>query len=95
MKKNEVLLKDALQSFFTQNQLTDKITEAKIRNEWKNIVGEFIANHTQDIKLKDAQLHLTITSAPLKKELAMLSNEIIAKTNTAIGQEVITKVILR
>lgn len=60
---------------------------------WPEIVGPGINRHTYRRYVEGGVLHIYISSAPLKNELAFLRERLIRQINEAIGTEAITNII--
>jgi hypothetical protein len=48
-KSNLIKLGDAIQQLFKQENLDTKISQFSVKNDWKDIAGEPIANSTSEI----------------------------------------------
>lgn len=91
-KNNEVTLKEALQAMVDRYKMRPKLHEAKIKQEWANIMGPSINKHTKNVYLKRDTLYVQIVSAPLKQELSFAKHKIIKILNEELGAEVVKHV---
>lgn len=78
-----------------QFKLKPKLYEAKLKDEWPELMGKLIDRYTQDITLRKNTLFLRITSAPLKNELMMAKPKLIKLLNKALGEEFIKDIVIR
>lgn len=92
---NEITLKEAISKLIDTYKLKNGLYQSKIVNEWEKIVGKAIAKYTTNIFTKDKTLFLSISSAPLRQELMMHQNKMIAIINEALGEEYIKEIIVK
>lgn len=69
--------------------------EVDIRNNWEKLAGKLVAQHTQDVKLRNGKLILKLNSASLRHTLSFSKTEFIDKLNDSIGQKIISEIELR
>ncbi len=96
MKKNNLIkVGDAISLFLKQEKLDVKISRFSVKNSWKEIVGEHVANNTTDISFNDNALFLTLKSAPLKQELSFSKQQIIDNINRFCGYKLIKDIVFK
>ena len=86
-------LDQSIGEFFKKNKLESKFQEAIIQSEWRNIVGDMIANQTTAIYLNGKNLVLKIASAPLRNELLMSKRMLLKNIDDVIGQGMINDIV--
>lgn len=86
---------DALSSFLKSARWQDKIYEIRLQNEWERIMGKTIARYTQEVKLKEGVLIIATQVAPLKQELQMGKQNIMANINEYFNDKVVKEIIIR
>ena len=86
-------MNQSIGEFFKKNKLDSKFTEAHIQSEWRNIVGDMIANQTTALYLNGKNLVVKIASAPLRNELLMSKRTLIKNIDDTIGVGVINDVV--
>lgn len=64
-----------------------------IEDVWKNKMGNAIASYTTKIQLKEGTLYITLSSAPLRKELMMGKTKIIELMNEALEGNFVKEVL--
>ncbi len=96
MKKehNQHTLKEVLEAMIKQYKLKDGLQEARIKNYWKDHMGESINRYTANIEIRKRKLYLNIISAPLKQELTMGKEKIRQLLNEQLGEDYILEVII-
>jgi hypothetical protein len=88
-KKMDEVMKEFL---YTNTKLSDGIVTAQIEEIWKKDMGAAISGYTSGILYKEQILYIKITSSPLKKELIMGRDKIVALINEALGHEAVREV---
>lgn len=78
-----------IDSAIAQAGLTDTMNEQRASYLWSEVVGAVINRATIRRYVENGTLHVYITSAPLKNELAFLRDKIIAQLNSLVGTDVI------
>ncbi|MBK8442637.1 MAG: DUF721 domain-containing protein [Sphingobacteriales bacterium] len=91
---NEQSLGEVLRHFLKENELQDKLHEAKVIALWEELMGEAIVRHTAAVSLRQGKLLLRITSAPLRQELLYARERIAALFNEKLGTNLIREVVV-
>jgi len=94
-KSNLIKLGDAIQQLFKQEKLDIRISQFTVKNSWKEIVGELVANNTSEISFNDKTIFVSLRSAALKHELSYRKEEIIKSINTFAGYKLVDHIIIR
>jgi len=95
-KNEEMKLGDLLKSFVDENKLDKKgLNEVKVKDVWNNQMGPAIQKYTTGLKLKNDTLFVQLSSSVLREELSYGKEKIIRNLNEAMGQKLISKLILR
>lgn len=88
-KKNQLHIREAIESYFIQNGMEDKLMELKIAEIWKTEFGKAIKNRTQNIRFENGKLTIYLTSSVLKEELLYGKTAIQEKLNSKLPKRVI------
>ncbi len=75
---------NVLDLWLQKTGFSEKMYEAAITQDWKTIAGISIAKNTTRIYIHHRVLHLGIASAPLRNELAMNKQKLVALINEHI-----------
>ena len=86
---------DLLQEFMIKNGKISLFLEQQAVGLWAQIVGEFIANQTTKISVKQGILYVTIPNAALRFEVLSNRSQIVNKINEKLGGEVIKGIIVK
>lgn len=94
-KNNLIKLGDAITQLFKQEKLDIKISQFTVKNSWKEIVGEMIANSTTDIFFNEKIVFISLNSAALKHELSFRKEELVNNINTFCGYKLVDQIVIR
>ena len=94
-KNNLIKLGDAINQIFKQEKLDVKISQFSVKNGWKDIVGDMIANSTTDIFFNEKIVFITLNSAALKHELTFRREELVNSINTFCGYKLVDQIVIR
>jgi hypothetical protein len=92
---SELSIGDALKQFLDKSKLKGGIQALQIQDAWEKIMGKTIAKYTDKIEIIGSTLFISSTVAPLKNELLYQKPKIIERVNEALGEKVITEVVIR
>ncbi len=92
---SEISLQDAIQQFLQKSRLKSGIQAARIEEVWEQLMGKTIAKYTDKIQIINHTLFITTAVAPLKNELLYQKENIIQKVNEAMGEKVISEVVIK
>ena len=85
-------MRDVLLDFLRKEGLETPLLEFRITQAWTEIMGETINRYTRQVFVRDGQLHVQLTSAPLRQNLMMEHKRIAQKLNDHVGSFVISDV---
>lgn len=74
-------LKELLQEYIRTMKMQTKFNEAKVINEWENIVGKVISKMTQEIFIHNKKLFVRLNSSIAKNELMMIKEALKDRIN--------------
>ncbi|WP_298766456.1 DUF721 domain-containing protein [uncultured Polaribacter sp.] len=93
-ENDSVSVKDLMQLFITENNLSKGMQKIKIEETWHKMMGPGVATHTTSVKLQNKTLIIQLTSSVLREELSYGKEKIIKMMNEEVGEEVIQKLML-
>lgn len=91
----EYSIGEAIQKFLDQSHIKGSIQALQVEDVWEQIMGKTIARYTDNIKIIDKTLFITTSVAPLKQELVFQREKIKLRVNEALGQNVISEVVIK
>ena len=86
---------DAIKKFLNESRIKTGIQALEIEDVWEKIMGRTVARYTDKLKIINDTLFITTQIAPLKQELNFQKEKIVQRVNEALGQKVISKVIVQ
>ena len=97
MKKrdNQQNLKDAINRLLKAYNLSDKMMQYEILDQWEKVMGKMVAKRTREIYFKNKILHVTLDSSVLREELSMSKTKMIDLLNEKLGEKVIADIVLK
>jgi len=91
---SELSIGDALRLFLQKSRLRGNIQALQITDVWEQLMGKTIARYTDKIQIIHHTLFITTSVAPLKNELFFQKEKIIQRVNEALGEPLITDVVI-
>lgn len=64
-----VFVSEAIQSLVNKLGLTERINEGDILAAWRDVVGEFLAQHSRPARLVNGVLHVQVMQSSVRYEL--------------------------
>lgn len=91
----EFSMGDALKQFLNQSRLKGYMQAMQIEEIWEKLMGRTISRYTDKISIHGNTLYITTSVAPLKQELIYQKEKIKQRVNEALGEKVISEVVVR
>ena len=88
-------MQDAIKQFLKQSKLKSGVQALRIEEVWEEIMGKTIAKYTDKIQIINHTLFISSSVAQLKHELLYQKEKIIERVNEALGEKVITDVVIK
>lgn len=85
---------EIITSMMEQAGMTDEFARRRISYLWAEVVGPAVNRFTARRYVDGTTLHVYITSAALKSELSFLVPRLVDRLNEAVGQIVITDIVI-
>lgn len=86
---------EAINLFLEKSQWKPKVHELRMKEEWEAIVGKTIAKYTRSLNLFHKKLTITTDVAPLKQELLMGRDQLVARINEYFGERVVEEIVVK
>jgi predicted nucleic acid-binding Zn ribbon protein len=86
---------EALNLLLEKSHWKPKVLELRMREEWETIVGKTIAKYTRNVNLLGSVLTIYTDVAPLKQELLLGKEQLIARINEHFNERVVTEIVIR
>jgi hypothetical protein len=91
-KSNDVSLQEAMQLYLRQFHLEEAYIEARIKNNWQEIMGQLIASQTGNVSYKKGILTINVNIGVLKSELSHGKEQVKKLVNDFLGNDYIKDV---
>jgi len=92
---SELKLGDALKQFVSKSNLKNGLRAVQIESVWEQVMGKTIARYTEKIQIINQTLFIQTSVGPLKQELLYQKPKIIERLNEALGEKVLTEVVIK
>jgi len=93
-RKSEITpIGEAIDSLLQAYKINGRFDEAALISAWEEVMGKPIANRTERLFIKKDVLFVEISSAPLKHELSMSKQKIIANFAAHLGKRVVNEIV--
>lgn len=86
---------EALKQLLEKSHWKPKVTELRMRDEWESIVGKTISRYTRSLALYNKTLTIYTDVAPLKQELLLGKEQLIARLNEYFEDRVVEEIIIK
>jgi len=93
-ENNSFSVKDLMQSFIKENNLSKGMRKLKVEETWAEMMGPGVMAHTTSVKLQNKTLIIQLTSSVLREELSYGKEKIVKMMNEEIGENLISKILL-
>ena len=86
---------EALNLLLEKSHWKPKVVELRMRDEWEAIVGKTISKYTRNINLYNKKLTIYTDVAPLKQELQLGKEQLVANINEYFAEQVVDEIIVK
>jgi hypothetical protein len=87
-------IKDLMDSFIKENNLSKGMRKIKIEEVWQNLMGQGVTSYTESVQLQNSTLIIRLSSSVLREELSYGKDKIIKMINDEMGEDVVSKIML-
>ena len=95
MKRTEAQsIQQIIETALKQSDMRDVIQEQRVCYLWPEIVGPSINRYTTRRFVEGGRLHVYISSGPLKNELSFHRARLCQSLNQAVGEDVISEIVI-
>ncbi len=86
---------DVVSLFLRAQGLETPLNEARAVNAWQEIVGERVAQATQNLRIYNQVLFVEVQSPALRNNLFMQRKQLVEKINAYVKADVITDIMFK
>ncbi len=95
MNNNENNIKQIIDAVINRYSLKGKLTEVRIKELWREIVGDYISKHTISLRYYHGKLFVNLDIATLKTELLYKRTKILQEMNKSLGEKLISEIVIK
>ena len=93
-KREANSMKDLMQSFIKENNLTKGMQKIQIEEIWAKLMGPGVVSYTEHVQLQNKTLLIKLRSSALREELSYGKKKIIIMINKEMGEELVSRLVL-
>ena len=67
----------------------------KIKSQWSEISGEYVANATEDISFEGRKMFVKLKSSIIRSEMLQIRRQLVFRINQTAGANIIDELIVR
>jgi predicted nucleic acid-binding Zn ribbon protein len=86
---------EAINLLLEKSHWKPKVIQVRMTQEWEAIVGKTIAKYTRSISMSGKKLTIYTDVAPLKQELLLGKEQLIANINEYFGERAVEEIIIK
>lgn len=94
-RTDPILVGEMLDDFFEQRRLRSAVNEGRAVELWAEIVGEYVAQFTEDVYIRGSVLYVTLSSSAVRSEVHIRRRYYITLLNEKIGTRAVRNIIVR
>lgn len=87
-------IKDLMNTFIKDSKLEKGFQKIHIEEAWVKLMGSGVSSYTNEVKLQNGTLIVSLTSSVLREELSYGKDKIINMINDEMGEIVVKKLML-
>ena len=74
--------------------LSGKLLEYRAREAWEGAAGPLLARQSRPVRVRRGRMHVSVPSAVWRNQLSFMKQEIVARINEMLGEQVIEDLVL-
>lgn len=84
-----------LDDFFAKRQLSAAIIQGKAVELWRDIVGDYVAQYTEDVYIRSGVLYVSISSASVRSEVYIRRRFFADQINSRLKTKAVRNIVVR
>ncbi len=96
MKRTDpITIGAAFEAFFAQRKLNQGNAEGRALELWREVVGDFVANATEDMYIRSGVVYVHFVSPSVRADVAMRRMLIVNELNRRLGARAVRNIVLK
>ena len=91
-KRNSILIRDIILKNLREQGLETPLLQKRLIDSWPEVMGQLIANYTDDLYIRNQTLFVKLKNPALRSELSLQRQDIVRRLNSHVGSQVIADV---
>jgi predicted nucleic acid-binding Zn ribbon protein len=91
-KRNSILIRDIILKNLREQGLETPLLQKRLIDSWPEVMGQLIANYTDDLCIRNQTLFVKLKNPALRSELSLQRQDIVRRLNSHVGSQVIADV---
>lgn len=91
-KRSSILIRDIILKNLREQGLETPLLQKRLIDSWSEVMGQLIANYTDDLYIRNQTLFVKLKNPALRSELSLQRQEIVRRLNSHVGSQVIADV---
>ena len=88
-KRNSTLIRDIILKNLREQGLETPLLQKRLIDSWSEVMGQLIANYTDDLYIRNQTLFVKLKNPALRSELSLQRQDIVRRLNSHVGSQVI------
>ena len=91
-KRSSILIRDIILKNLREQGLETPLLQKRLIDSWPKVMGQGIANYTDDLYIRNQTLFVKLKNPALRSELSLQRQDIVRRLNSHVGSQVIADV---
>jgi predicted nucleic acid-binding Zn ribbon protein len=91
-KRNSILIRDIILKNLREQGLETPLLQKRLIDSWSEVMGQLIANYTDDLYIRNQTLFVKLKNPALRSELSLQRQDIVRRLNSHVGSQVIADI---
>ena len=93
MNDNQSSIGELIKEFYKQHHRENAFEEMKVLESWRSVVGDFISDHTLDLRIVRNVLYVKVDSDSLRNELMYSRTSLLNNLNKVAEMELLKDIV--
>lgn len=91
-KRSSILIRDIILKNLREQGLETPLLQKRLIDSWPEVMGQLIANYTDDLCIRNQTLFVKLKNPALRSELSLQRQDIVRRLNSHVGSQVIADI---